>query len=377
MKIVFCDNSLVSLIKFRGEVIKFFLDKNDDVILVYPKITETDDIDDVFKTRCKRFALNMLPSGINPVRDVRYMWELYRVYKSEKPDVVFNYTIKPNIYSTLMAALSGVKNRVSVVAGLGYVFSGDGFVKKMARRLYKFSLLHSSRVIVLNQENYNLLQENDYVKADKIILFEGGEGVDLEKFKFASNSFEEYHFLMIARVLYDKGYSEFVQAAEMVKKKYPNAVFELLGAMDLTSPMGVAKQQLDNDVKAGYISYLGETKDVYSILSRNGVVVVLPSYHEGMNRSLMEACAVGRPIITSNIPGCKELVDDGKNGFLVEPKNATDLADKILKFIDLDKEGQHNMCSYSREKAQTIFDMKLVFEKYVQILKEFSFSKSK
>jgi len=178
-------------------------------------------------------------------------------------------------------------------------------------------------------------------------------------------------FLMIARILYDKGYQEFVDAAYIVKKKYPNIRFELLGELDESSPMGVSKTILDKDVASGKIEYLGVTNDVPSFLRRENVVVVLvSSYLEGLNRGLMEACAMGKPIITSDIPGCKEVVDDSINGFIVPAKNSELLANAMIKYIELPLEDKERMKRASYEKAVRQFDVKHIIKQYDNIIEE-------
>lgn len=178
-------------------------------------------------------------------------------------------------------------------------------------------------------------------------------------------------FLMVARVLYDKGYQEYVNAAAVVKQKYPDIKVELLGAMDENSPMGVPKSVLDQDVADGKITYLGVTNDVPSYLRREKVVVVIvSSYREGLNRALMEACAMGKPIITTDIPGCKETVDEGINGFLVPIKNASALADAMIKYIELSDEEKEKMKRASYQKAVKQFDVKHVLEQYDKIIEE-------
>ena len=177
-------------------------------------------------------------------------------------------------------------------------------------------------------------------------------------------------FLMVARVLYDKGYQEYVDAAAIVKQKYPNVSIELLGATDFSSPMGVPKSVLEKDIADGKITYLGVTNDVPSYLKRKNVIIVLSSYHEGMSRSLMEALAMSKPIITTNIPGCKEMVDEGVNGFLVPVKNASALANAMIKYIELSDEEKEKMKHASYQKAVKQFDVKHVLEQYDKIIDE-------
>lgn len=175
---------------------------------------------------------------------------------------------------------------------------------------------------------------------------------------------------MVARVLYDKGYQEYVDAAAIVKAKYPNVELELLGATDFLSPMGVPKSVLEKDVADGKINYLGVTNDVPLYLKRKKVVVVVSSYHEGMNRALMEALAMGKPVITTNIPGCKEMVDEGINGFLVPKKDSSALAKAMIRYIELSDADKEKMEHASYKKAVEQFDVKHVLKRYDEIIEE-------
>lgn len=369
MKIVFCDNSIKSLINFRGDVIEHFVQMGHDVVLVAP-IVNDDDAATVIPTGCKFIDIKMMPSSMNPKYDIKLIKEYYKIYKLEKPDLVFNYTIKPNIYSSVIAKLQGAKV-VDMLAGLGYIFSNKKNILKIGRWMYKIGLYCADKVIILNNVNADTIIRNGFAKEEKIIVFESGEGVNLEVYKYSENSFlESTTFLMVARILYDKGYSEFVDAAKIVKKKFPNANFELLGAMDVGSPMGVQYKDLQTDIDSGCIRYLGKTYNVCPFVSRKGVVVTLPSYHEGMSRSLMEGCAMGRPLISTDIPGCREIVDDGVNGFLCKPKDSESLADAMIKFLELSEDKKLQMCNASHQKAVDCFDVKKVFKYYDDIVNE-------
>lgn len=369
MRIIFSDNGMKMLLNFRGPIIRHFVEQGAEVLLVYPRCTHDVELEANIPRGCRTIWVDINPTGNNPLEDLKYTGRLYKIYKQEQPDIVFHYTIKPNIYGTLAAWFAGVPKRISMVTGLGYAFSGNGMTKRIARLLYKLGLRLSTRVITLNASNRNLLVEKGYVKDTNCLLFKCGEGVDLKQFPYKENKFDTVHFLMVARVLYDKGYAEFVEAAKIVKQLYPSISFELLGPIDDKSPMRVSREVIESDVASGAIDYLGVTNDVPSVVGRNGVVVVLvSSYHEGLNRSLMEACAMGRPVITSNIPGCQELIGANKNGFLVPPKDAQALADAMCKFIKLSESDKQIMAYASYEHAKHTFDIKLVIDAYDRML---------
>lgn len=255
-----------------------------------------------------------------------------------------------------------------MMAGLGYVFEGNSVKKRLARYLYRYGLSKAEKVIVLNQDNYNTIVDQ-CVDRNKLILFQGGEGVNLQEYPYKTNLFNEVRFLMVARLLYDKGFQQFVDAAKIVKTKYPNVKFELLGGLSEDSPTGVKKETLRKYIDDGVVNYLGVTKDVPKYVLKDGTVVVVASYYmEGMNRALMEACSMGRPIITTNLPGCKEMVDDGVTGYSIEPKSAEALAQACIKFIKLPCEEKMKMAKASYEKCKKQFDVNLVLEKYDRII---------
>lgn len=357
------------LLNFRLNVIMHFIEYGWDVVLVYPTMTHRKELEERIPANCNTITVDVNTSSTNVLKDLSYMRTLFGIYRKEKPDVVFHYTIKPNIYGTIAARMARVPHKIAMVAGLGHVFNGSGLSKRMARLLYKTGLRLSDRVITLNSSNRDLLVKKGYVRERNIILFECGEGVDLSLFPHEKNEFGCVRFLMVARVLYDKGYREFVEAARIVKTRHPDVSFELLGPIDETSPMRVPREVVEKDVAEGVIKYLGVTDDVPAIVGRDGVVVVVSSYHEGLNRSLMEACAMGRPGITSNIPGCRELIEDGVNGFTADPKNTEQLVRAMEHFLSLPREQKMEMGKASYLKAFNQFDVRITLRKYDEILK--------
>lgn len=369
MKLLFCNNNIDGFTCFRYDIVKHFKNLGHDIILVYPACTEIETYYNKLKAICRMVPLNFDPNGQNPLNDLRFFKSLFGLYKRERPDIVFNYTIKPNIYSSIAAKCLGIKT-VSMMAGLGYVFEGNSIAKRIARLLYKVGLTCSDKVFVLNQNNYDRVVAN-LVPKNKLLLLRGGEGVNMDDYPYRPNIFETTRFLMVARLLYDKGYKEFVEAARIVKKEFPSIHFELLGWLSEDSPKGVKKSTLEADVASGAVDYLGVTTDVPSIVLRDGVVVVVASFYmEGMNRALMEACSMGRPIITTNMPGCREMVDHEKNGFLVEPCNSRSLADACLSFLRMSKSEKERMAQASFEKCKNQFDVTDVIKVYDCVVDE-------
>ena len=364
-KILFCDNSLRSLINFRGDVINDYAKEGYDVVLVAPHDCEYMPE----YANIKYMPIMISRTGTNPIKDIVYLKNLFSIYRHESPDCIFHYTIKPNIYGTFASALLGIPSSM-IITGLGYTFNSNGLGSIIARMLYRCAMSLSKQVIVLNQNIQDKLIENHLVRYDKLILMPGGEGVNLDLFDAKSNQNKTTNgkivFLMIARVLYDKGYQEYVNAAEVIKKKFPDTEFSLLGSIDNDYPNHVPEYIVKQDTDRGIINYLGFRSDVRDIIVKSDCIVH-PSYHEGMSRVLMESLAMGKPIITTDIPGCRETVEDGKNGYIVQPKNAAALVEAIGKFLKLTHEERCNMGICSREKAEKEFDVKNVIKIYKQI----------
>lgn len=370
MKIVFSDNRLGGLLGFRVDVIHHFLKLGHEVILVAPKARSDWDKVGAMVPGCRVMEVPMKPHGMNPMKDFRLFMAYRRIYRKERPDFVFNYTIKPNIYSGLAARWAGARV-VDVLAGLGYIFYEGGLMKRLARTIYSFALHRAHRVIVLNRDNRDYVLSRGFARRERVVMLPGGEGINLETYPYVEEKFDApVRFLMIARVLYDKGYREFVEAAQTIHKSHPNVVFELLGPLDTDSPTRVLPEEVEQDVKSGHIKYLGFSNHVQDFVLRDGVVVVLPSYGEGLNRSLMEACSMGRPIITSDIAGCKEMVLEGQNGYLVPPYDSKTLSSAMYRFLKLPKEEKRNMARRSHQLAIERFDVRLAIDIYEQIVDE-------
>lgn len=360
--IVFSDNSLWGCINFRGSIIKHFIDNGYRVVVIAPED--------------KNLEAGKLPKGVilepitmqragnNPFNDWKYARTLSKLYKKYNPILVFHYTIKPNIFGTFAATHCGIPS-VTFVTGLGYVFANHGLTAKIGRLLYKIALKQASKALILNSDNCSLLINKGYVAKEKAILLTGGEGVDLQKFNvLPKHNNAKTVFLMVARVLYDKGYLEFVEAA----RANPNAEFRLVGAVD-SNPQSVPIEVIENEKSIKYLGFIG--KDAVKEQIQQADCIVLPSYHEGLSGVLMEALACGRPIITTDIAGCRETVDADVNGYLVPKKDAKALIEACDKFINLSIAKKQTMSEASRKKAEKEFDIKIVIEVYTAIVDEF------
>ncbi len=362
-KILFCDNTLWGLVNFRGEIIRDFLEKGCMVVLVAPE-KEDKQMRTGIPQGVKYIPIRMGRTGVNPLKDINYFFRLLAIMKRERPDFVFNYTIKPNIYGSIAARLAGC-NSTAMMAGLGYSFTNPGLIARIARMLYRIGLSCSDHLLLLNDDNRKTVEKAHLCSPNKIIMLKGGEGVDVRRFRAYDNNAPSTTFLFIGRVLWEKGYGEFAEAARIVKSKHPETKFKVLGSLDPSYPKSVPEARIRQDEADGVLEYIGFTNNMDAIYRQKGVVVTLPSYYgEGMNRALMEACASGKPIITTNIAGCRELVDDGVNGFVVPTKDVEALASAMLDYMAMDDASKDAFSKASRVKAESDFDVADVVRVY-------------
>jgi len=370
MKILFNNNNTFGLTVFRIDIIKHFLQCGHQVILVCP-VRLVDDLEKIPpQARVHRIDANRASTGI--LDNLSYFKQLYQIFKKEKPDYVFNYTIKPNIYGAIAAKLLGIPNSC-MMAGLGYAFSHNDASSLIARALYRVSMKCTQHVMLLNESNYHTIIEKRLCPQEKIIWLKGGEGVNINNYPFYDNQADVPTFMFIARMIAEKGYRVFVNAAREIKQRYGDKVrFQAIGTFADGSPdasSNITREEVDRDVANGYIEYLGTFSNMLEVYSRPGTVITIPSYYsEGLNRSLMEACSCGKPIITTNIYGCRETVIDGVNGYLVEPQDVNSLVDAITRYLELNDEQRQQMSLESRKLAESRFDISKVIAVYDDII---------
>lgn len=367
MKICLTDNSLMLNLNFRGDIVKKFLKKGYQVTIIAPR-DENISIKK-FDKRLKFIPLEVSRRGKNPFADLKYCKKLYDIYRKEKFDIIFLYTIKPNIYGNIAAKLSKIKS-VSIIPGLGHLFIEETLSTKIVEILYKIALNFASEIWFLNQEDKNEFLKRKLLKKNKSYILPG-EGINLQKFKPIDSyrKKEKITFLMIARILWEKGFKEYVEAAEIIKNNYKNVEFQILGAIDEKNPSGVPKEIVISYHNKNIINYLGVTNNVSNIIA-NCDCLVLPSYREGMPRTLLEGAAMGKPLIATNVTGCKEIIKDKVNGFLCKEKDGNDLAKKMEKIILLNQEKLIEMGRKGREIVEKEYDIKLVEEYYIKFIEK-------
>ena len=308
--------------------------------------------------------------GIHPGADLKFFWSLYRWYRKEKPDIVHHFTIKPVIYGSIAARLAGVPKIINTVTGLGYVFTEEkGFLLRgIVEWLYRLALSSATFTFFQNKDDLGLFLKKRMVSPKKAGLL-AGSGVNTDHFSPRARLHEKpLTFLMIARLLRHKGVHEFVEAARLVKKEYPDFYFQIVGGRDERNPTVVSQNDLNRWKKENVIVWLGEVEDVRSVVEKADVVV-LPSYREGTPRSLLEAASMGKPLIATDVTGCREVVEDGVNGFLVPSKDVQALAEAMRKMI-LDSPLRFRMGKAGREKILREFDETAVVQKIIDVYDE-------
>ncbi len=356
---------------FRFNLARILKDNGYEVIFIAPYDKKYSEL---LKKEFEFFDITIDAKGINPIRDFNTMVSLYKLYKNIKPDIVLNFTIKPNIYSSIVAGILKIKS-ISNITGLGTIFIKQSIITKVAKLLYKIALGFNNKVFFQNNDDRNLFIDNNLISKYTSDLLPGS-GVDLNKFIpiFKDIKSDKLIFLLIARLLKDKGILEYIEAIKIIKNKYNNIVFQILGAIGVENKTAITKKELENWIDDGLVNYLGTTDNVQDIISQVDCVV-LPSYREGTPRSLLEACAMEKPIIATNVIGCKEVVDDGINGYLCEVKNAKDLSNKMEMIINLSSEERKIMGKAGRKKIVNEFDEKIVINKYLESIEEILYPK--
>ncbi|MEK3658377.1 glycosyltransferase family 4 protein [Paenibacillus sp. FSL F4-0236] len=342
MKVLIIAGYTPSLINFRGDLIKAIVKNGHEVVGVGP---ETGFEAEIEQLGARFVQLPIVRTGTNPLNDIVLIKEIYKLIKREKPDVVFSYTIKPVIFGSIAARVAGVGKIYSMLTGLGYVFIASGFkafiVKTISKFLYRSALKSCDKVLFQNPDDLNEFVSSKLVSSGKTGLI-NGSGVNLAHFHPVPLP-KNISFLMICRIIKDKGVIEYLKAAEIVKKTYPKVEFSLVGPFDV-NPNALAYDDIQPYIVSNIVNYLGETKDVRPFLEQSSVFV-LPSYREGTPRTVLEAMAMGRAIITTNAPGCRETVVDGLNGFLVPVKDVESLANSMIYLI----ENQNDLKSKAKE----------------------------
>lgn len=372
-KALFIANTGFALYNFRLALMKYLSDTGWCVIAV-----ANDEAD--FFTRFEKKGVRFIHvpidhKGKNLVSDLQLVWRLNLLYRKEAPDLVHHFTIKPVIFGSIAAKLARVPAIVNSITGLGYVFKKGGILKKIVSDLYKVALTGNIKITFQNNDDYDFFVSNRIVNKENasIIL---GSGVNTDEIRPTTGLIKNNHFtfLMVSRMLWSKGVREYVSAAEKIKKKFPKSSFVMAGGASgggaIGNPEAISEDWLKAVNEIGCVKWVGRIpfQDVMDLLD-NSDVVVLPSYYpEGVPRSLIEAAAKGKAIITTDTPGCREVVVDGINGFVVPPKDIDSLEKSMIKFIR-QPEIVYDMGVESRKRAVDLFDEKKILEQTASVYK--------
>lgn len=360
-----------SIANFRGPLIRRMIERGITVHALAPDYDA--------ETRAAVLALGAQPvdislerTGLRPGRDLLDMLRLARQLRRLRPDLVFSYFIKPVIYGTLAAKLAGVRQRYALVAGLGYVFTSDGsrdtlkrrFLRTVAANLYRLAFRLCRRVFLQNQDDVAVLSGRDILPIGKAVLV-SGSGVDLARFRPIEPVRFPLTFVLVARLLKEKGIVEYAAAARWIRSERRDVRFLLLGDVD-SNPGGLLREQAQGWVDADILEWPGQVPDVRTWLAQSSVFV-LPSYREGKPRSTQEAMAMGLPVITTDAPGCRDTVEEGVNGFKVPVRSVEALGAAMRRFID-DPDLIAPMGKASRRMAEQLFDVDRINAKMLRAM---------
>ncbi len=317
---------------------------------------------------CRFIPIEIDNKGANPVRDLALFRRYVRALRQVSPLAYLGYTIKPNVYGSLAAQALGIPV-INNVSGLGTAFIRNTWLTPIVKGLYRRAFRRSDMVFFQNEDDRALFSDLGLVGRERTGVL-AGSGIDLSRFtpvETPPRPVGARHFLLIARLLWDKGVGEYVEAARRLRDRYPEARFALLGFLDVENRTAVSRSDVEGWVQQGTIDYLGATDDVRPFIA-DADCIVLPSYREGTARTLLEAAAMGKPLIATNVPGCRNVVDHGRNGYLAHVRDAADLARQLEAFLNLPVEATADMGRESRKKVAAEFDEQLVIGRYLDVL---------
>ncbi len=365
--IIITANTSWYLYNFRKNTILSLADCDYRVVTIAP----TDEYSEkLLALGCEFYPIAIDQKGTNPINDFRTFISFYRIYRKQKASVVLNFTPKNNIYSTLAANFLGIKV-INNIAGLGTIFMNENITSKIVLFLYKISQPKANKIFFQNEEDRQLFIQKKIAPAsltDRI----PGSGVDLNRFSLSpTRDDNRVSFLLVSRMLFDKGIEYYVKAARILKAKYGERIeFRLLGFLDVKNPSAVSKKQMQTWVNEGIVTYLGISDNVENEIKLADCIVLPSFYREGVPRSLLEAAAMGKPIVTTDNVGCRDTVSDGVNGYLCTPRSVTSLTKKLDTMIAMSHEQRIRMGIQSRKKVESEFDEQIVINKYIAAISD-------
>lgn len=355
-KILILANSVNGLYNFRSELVEELLNNNLKVYFSVPHKSSHDKVKLLEEMGAIHIQTPIDRRGINPLEDLKLILKYKKIIKDLVPDLILTYTIKPNIYGNWVANYYNIPSIMNVT-GIGTSLTSK--LKYFVKPLYASACSRADKVFFQNEDNRELFLSNNMLVEDKTVLIPGS-GVNIDKFKplAKKNTDQKVRFLFIGRIMKEKGIEEYLEAAELLSEDYSNLEFQILGSYEEEK----YKKIIENNSN---VKHLGYSKDVRQEIKEVDCVIN-PSYHEGMSNVLLESAAMAKPLIASDISGCKEIVEDGNNGFLFKVKSAQSLKDKIIQFIDLSEEQRAEMGKESRKKVKKEFDRRIVINAYLE-----------
>jgi glycosyltransferase involved in cell wall biosynthesis len=359
-------NSLWNIVNFRSDLVRRLASFGPHVHIAAPHVVSEKAN---FSLPAHLLPLSVDRSGLHPAKDAALLLAYHRLMRRIRPSAYLGWTVKPNIYGALAAQISGVPAILNV-SGLGTAFLGGAILSRFVGFLYRVAFRRAHAVFFQNRDDRDLFLKRKLVRPEQARLVPGS-GIDLYKFPLTPLHWAEEspRFLLVARLLGDKGVREYAAAARQLRKTYPHASFQLLGPLDPANRTGIAQSELSGWVEEGLIEYLGQAEDVRPFIAA-ATAIVLPSYREGLPRTLLEGGAMGRVLVATDVPGCRDLVDDGVNGFLCVAKDTGSLASALTRVIRLSEAELISMGRVSREKVERDFSQDRVAEAYLQALGE-------
>jgi glycosyltransferase involved in cell wall biosynthesis len=364
MRIAIVLNTSWNIYNFRMNFVRALIADGHEVHTIAPHDQYTHYLTEA---GCVHHDLKMDSRGANPIKDFLLVFELLSAYRRVKPDVILHYTIKPNVYGTLAAAILRIPS-INNVCGLGTIFLKKNLVSSIAIALYRLAFRFPKKVFFQNPDDRTLFINKNLIDSSLTELVPGS-GIDLSRFvpsSFKRN--ETFTFLLVSRLISDKGVHEFIDAIRQLKATGIDARFQILGAKDPEHKRGIKLKVIDEWINSGTVEYLGTAKDVRPFIQQADCIV-LPSYREGTPRTLLEAASIAKPIITTDVPGCHQVVTDRHNGLLCKLKDSTDLARKMRAMANFDDATLESMGLNGRKKAELEFDETIVINKYLSAIR--------
>lgn len=368
-KILILANVSTSLYNFRFELVRELIQQGFQVYFTVIEPKEDEKVKLLVEAGAVHFQTPFERRGTNPIKDLQLVSQYHKIIKDVDPDIVLTYTVKPNIYGTFVASRFH-KPVIMNITGIGSGLATRNRYRNMVQLMYKLACQRAFCVFFQNRANLDFFLKNRLVDDHKVRLIPGS-GVNIDKFVPIGKSSKDnmVKFLFVGRIMKEKGVDEYLAAAEAITEEFPNAEFQLLGSFEEEEYRDVLFSIKNNRIK-----YLGISSDVRNEIKEVDCIVN-PSYHEGMSNVLLEGAAMGKPLIASDIPGCKEIIEDGHNGFLFKAQSTRDLIDKLVQFMKLDRNARAVMGVYSRKKVETEFDRNIVIRQYLEVINDILKSK--